>query len=31
MEEKGVHFFGLCRVEREGDLVGWNYYQKYKF
>jgi hypothetical protein len=30
MAEKGVHFFGLCRVEREGELVGWNFYQKYK-
>jgi hypothetical protein len=31
MAEKGVHLFGLCRDEREGELVGWNYYQKYKF
>jgi hypothetical protein len=31
MVEKGVHFFGLCRVEREGELAGWNCCQKYKF
>jgi hypothetical protein len=31
MAEKGVHFFGLCRDEREGELVGWNCCQKYKF
>ena len=31
MAEKGVHFFGLCRDEREGELVGWNWCQKYKF
>ena len=31
MEEKVVHFLGLCRDDREGELVGWNYCQEYKF
>jgi hypothetical protein len=31
MEEKGVHLFLLCRVEREREIVGWNCYYKYKF
>jgi hypothetical protein len=25
MAEKGVHFFGLCRAEMEGELARWNY------
>jgi hypothetical protein len=29
MAEKGFHLFGLCRDEREGDLVGWNCCQKH--
>jgi hypothetical protein len=31
MAEKGFHFFGFYRDEREGELIGWNNCQKYKF
>jgi hypothetical protein len=31
MAYKGVHFFGLCRDEREGEIISWNCFQKYKF